>query len=226
MTTPTEDAVYQAGAALGASPKAMLAAFETIIVESGAKNLASKAVPESIKYPNEGVRPGDYDSVGAFQQRAGWGSIKSRMNVRESAERFFRKAKSHEKEAQSAGQLAQSVQVSAYPARYDNAKASATSMLAAAAGRNKGSKGLLDGLKDGVMAPLDKAKEAANTFTQIPQAIQGFTNTLEKQVVSAYVIGVGVVMLGIGFYLINRTTINGAVATGTKTAVKVAKVVK
>ncbi|MFW0797662.1 peptidoglycan DD-metalloendopeptidase family protein [Gordonia sp. CPCC 205515] len=41
----------------------------TGLVESNLRNLASEAVPESKQYPNDGIAPGDHDSVGIFQQR-------------------------------------------------------------------------------------------------------------------------------------------------------------
>lgn len=50
-------------------PKVIASALSVGLVESNLRNLASEAVPESKNYPNDGVAPGDYDSVGVFQQR-------------------------------------------------------------------------------------------------------------------------------------------------------------
>lgn len=47
----------------------IVSALAAGLVESDLHNLASEAVPESKNYPNDGVAPGDYDSVGLFQQR-------------------------------------------------------------------------------------------------------------------------------------------------------------
>ena len=47
----------------------ILAALAAAKVESNMKMLASRAVPESMEYPNDGVAPGDADSVGLFQTR-------------------------------------------------------------------------------------------------------------------------------------------------------------
>ncbi len=52
----------------------VVSAIAAALVESDLHNLASEAVPESKNYPNDGVAPGDYDSVNLFQQRASvWG---------------------------------------------------------------------------------------------------------------------------------------------------------
>lgn len=48
----------------------VVSAIAAALVESDLHNLASAAVPESKNYPNDGVAPGDYDSVNLFQQRA------------------------------------------------------------------------------------------------------------------------------------------------------------
>lgn len=161
MTAATEAALYAAWAQSGASQKVLLALFEAGIVESGLKNLASKAVPESKNYPNEGVAAGDHDSIGVLQQRASWGSVQSRMNVGESAARFISKAKSKEKASgQTAGQLAQAVQVSAFPAKYDMVAARAQTAIAGAKGGFTGNVQTV-GLGD----TLDNVGKAWDTLT-------------------------------------------------------------
>jgi hypothetical protein len=130
VTAATEAALYRAWQASGSSEKVLLSLFETAIVEANCKNLASRAVPESLKYPHEGVAAGDHDSVGVMQQRASWGSVASRMNVEQSATRFLNKAKRLEKSGQSAGQLAQAVQVSAFPLKYDAVAGKAQLLIA------------------------------------------------------------------------------------------------
>lgn len=96
-----------------ASDKQLLALFEAGIVESGLRNL----------------NYGDRDSVGFLQQRAGWGSLSERMNVAHATASFIRKAKNKDTQGQTAGQLAQAVQVSAFPRRYDERAADAAAVL-------------------------------------------------------------------------------------------------
>jgi hypothetical protein len=116
--------VYEVGRAHGASDKVMLAAFEACLVESHCQNL----------------NHGHSDSLGVFQQRPsqGWGSPEQVTNVRYAATQFFVRAKANEPDYRfgSAGQLAQSVQGSAFPDRYDQAESRARALLAKAATRN------------------------------------------------------------------------------------------
>ncbi|WP_196942780.1 hypothetical protein [Streptomyces sclerotialus] len=99
--------VYLVGQELEASPKAVLAAFEAALVESGMENLDH----------------GHLDSVGVFQQRPSmdWGTAEQCMNVNYASHRFFERAIEEDEDDPdlTAGQLAQRVQVSAYPERYD-----------------------------------------------------------------------------------------------------------
>jgi hypothetical protein len=103
--------------AYGASPMERLAAIETIAVEANYGN------------PNGG----DRDSLGAFQQRASWGSAESRLNVRESARRFFDTARSMRQGTQfrHAGDLAAAVQrpAAAYRGRYQARRGEALKVL-------------------------------------------------------------------------------------------------
>jgi hypothetical protein len=98
-----------------APPKVRLAAFEAAIVESGVQNL----------------RYGDRDSLGVFQQRPSvlaWGTAAQIMNPEHAAMMFIRKA-IQLNGSQSAGQLAQDVQVSAFPDRYDQVAQQAYGLL-------------------------------------------------------------------------------------------------
>ncbi|RPF38649.1 hypothetical protein [Streptomyces sp. TLI_185] len=110
--------VYRVGRELNVNDKVMLAAFETGIVESGMRNL----------------NYGDRDSLGVFQQRPsqGWGTPEECMNPEHAARKFFEQAVPNDRNnpSQSAGQLAQSVQRSAYPARYDEQEGAAKQLLA------------------------------------------------------------------------------------------------
>ncbi len=98
---------------LGASPKVLLAAYEAAIVESGV---------HSLPY-------GDRDSIGLFQQRDSWGSYAQRMNPEWASRQFLVKAIRQNESWMSAGQLAQDVQVSAFPDRYDQVRSQAMSLI-------------------------------------------------------------------------------------------------
>ncbi|MFI8998768.1 hypothetical protein [Streptomyces sp. NPDC053542] len=113
------EVVYLVGAELNASDKALLAAFEAALVESGMENLDH----------------GDLDSVGVFQQRPSmdWGTAEQCMNVNYAAHRFFERAIEEDADDPdlTAGQLAQKVQVSAYPERYDAREEEARQLIEA-----------------------------------------------------------------------------------------------
>lgn len=114
------EVVYRAGLELEVSGKVMLAAFESALVESGMQNLDY----------------GDRDSLGVFQQRPsqGWGTAAECMNVHHAARQFFTRAAAIDRDypAVGAGELAQSVQRSAYPKRYDEREDEADRLLAEA----------------------------------------------------------------------------------------------
>lgn len=109
--------VYMTGRSLRARDKVMLAAFEAALVESGMENL----------------NHGDRDSLGVFQQRPsqGWGTPEQVTNVAYASRQFFTRAIANDKKNPSytAGQLAQSVQISAYPDRYDEREDQARKLI-------------------------------------------------------------------------------------------------
>ena len=100
--------IYLVGKDMDVPDKVMLAAFETGLVESHMSNL----------------NWGDADSVGVFQQRPsqGWGGGKKAncMNVNHAAREFFKRAVAAYRDDRdaTAGEIAQSVQRSAYPGKY------------------------------------------------------------------------------------------------------------
>ena len=98
-----------------ASPKVRLAAFEAAIVESGVHNL----------------NYGDRDSLGPFQQRPsmGWGTPAQILTPEYAATQFVTRAIAANRDYMSAGQLAQAVQRSAFPDRYDQRASQALSLL-------------------------------------------------------------------------------------------------
>jgi Putative Flp pilus-assembly TadE/G-like len=106
--------VYAVGRAMGATPKHMLAAFEAAIVESGFRNLPD----------------GDRDSLGVFQQRPsqGWGTPEQILNPFYAARKFFEGAQKVPQWG-SAGQLAQRVQTSDFPERYDQVAVQAAGLI-------------------------------------------------------------------------------------------------
>ena len=59
--------------------RACLVAIATAQQESNIRVLANTGVPESYNYPHDGEGK-DHDSVGIFQQRPGWGTVKDRMD--------------------------------------------------------------------------------------------------------------------------------------------------
>ena len=113
--------IYETGKRLGANDKAMLAAFEAAVVETDMRNLAY----------------GSSDSIGVFQQRpsAGWGTKKQIMKVSYAARVFFKGNPSSKNPKgaiyfskytdMKAHQIAQRVQLSAFPERYKAARGEA-----------------------------------------------------------------------------------------------------
>jgi hypothetical protein len=99
--------------AAGASPVERLALWEAGIVESGLRNLSY----------------GDRDSVGVLQERSHYGSVARRMNPFLAAMRFLREAAALRPWRGSAGMLAQAVQRSAFPGRYDQVAGQARQYL-------------------------------------------------------------------------------------------------
>jgi hypothetical protein len=106
----------------GASPKERKALIEAGLVEANLGN----------------PRYGDRDSLGSLQQRPsqGWGSATQVLNPRYAASKFLSSAKRANRPGMSAGELAQAVQRSAFPGRYDERSGQAESLLS---GRRSGS---------------------------------------------------------------------------------------
>lgn len=114
--------VYQVGRNHGASDKVMLAAFEACVVESGCRNLDH----------------GHADSLGVFQQRPsmGWGSPAEVTDVRYASRQFFTRAIAAEGCCPTSGLLAQHVQRSCCPEKYDQQQVPARSLWAKGARLN------------------------------------------------------------------------------------------
>jgi hypothetical protein len=115
------------------SRQAAVVAVATALQESNLYNVASTAVPESLKYPHEGVSV-NYDSVGLFQQRAsqGWGTVAQLMDPRYATGVFYdRLLKVSGWESMSVTGAAQAVQRSAYPGAYQKHESTARQAVAA-----------------------------------------------------------------------------------------------
>lgn len=113
------NAAYATAASMGASEKVLLALFEAAIVESGFRNL----------------NYGDRDSVGYLQQRPsqGWPNP---MDIPTATRSFVSRATPIQNNYASAGQLAQAIQRSAFPLKYDAVKTQASSLLMQAQSAN------------------------------------------------------------------------------------------
>jgi hypothetical protein len=157
MSAKVEQDFYRAWKESGASAKVLLALFEAGIVESGLENLDH----------------GDRDSIGALQQRAPWGTKAERLDAYVSAKKFISKAKAKEKSGQSAGQLAQAVQVSAFPLKYDAAKAKAEAIIAKLGGAGGGGTVQNVGLVDGLAQSVDKITDP-HTWWRFGLNLAGF----------------------------------------------------
>lgn len=106
---------YNTARARGVSDKVLLALFEAGIVESNMQNL----------------NYGDRDSKGYLQQRPsqGWGTVEQVRNVEYATNSFLSQAIKNEGKYSTSGKLAQGVQRSAFPERYDQVEAQAKALL-------------------------------------------------------------------------------------------------
>ncbi|GAA4262947.1 hypothetical protein [Dactylosporangium darangshiense] len=128
-------AIVRQGRAQGLPPKALVVAVATAMQESDLYNVASPAVPSSLKLPHDGVSQ-DHDSVGLFQQRAsqGWGTVAELMNPAHSAMLFYNAlVRVKGWQGMSVTGAAQAVQRSAYPSAYQKHADRAAQVVAAIA---------------------------------------------------------------------------------------------
>lgn len=126
------------GKQMGVPPRGIQIGIATALVESQALNLASRAVPESMTYPNDGVAAGDADSIGIMQQRVSMGwfdTIANGMKVDGQVSTFFdRLLKVNGWQVMSFSGAAQAVQRSAFPSRYGQREAEAVAYYTRLAG--------------------------------------------------------------------------------------------
>lgn len=112
----------------GLTKKAAVIGLMTAMQESSMRMLASYAVPESLKFPHDGIGS-DHDSIGLFQQRqAGWGTVAQRMNATASAGMFYAQLAKMDYNSMDHGNAAQAVQRSNFPRAYDKWRGSAESL--------------------------------------------------------------------------------------------------
>ncbi|MFD0786222.1 M23 family peptidase, partial [Micromonospora azadirachtae] len=115
-------------------PRGWVIAIATAMQESRLRNLANRTVGESQGLPNEGVGA-DHDSVGLFQQRAAWGTVRQRMTPEYAARKFYEKLLDvPDWEQLPLTEAAQQVQRSAFPDAYAKHEAVATEIVDALAG--------------------------------------------------------------------------------------------
>ncbi|WP_394163531.1 M23 family metallopeptidase [Galactobacter valiniphilus] len=106
------------------------------VLSAAAWAKARTVAMESMKYPHEAVGS-DWDSIGLYQQRpsAGWGTVEQIMNPSYSAATFIQRMKKiPDWEHKAYGQVAQAVQISAFPDAYNKHQSTAEKIIDALAG--------------------------------------------------------------------------------------------
>lgn len=109
--------------------RAAVIAIETGLVESTLHVYANSNVPDSLSIPNEGVGS-DHASVGIFQQQVpSWGTTADCMDPAKSCGKFLDRLVAFDWQSMPTGQAAQTVQVSAFPDRYQQQEGWATQIV-------------------------------------------------------------------------------------------------
>lgn len=117
-------------------------AITTAIVESGLLSQANSNVPDSLSLPHDKVG-NDGTSVGLFQQQNSWGTVSQRLNAQSATALFLARLPAGW-QSQDPGAVAQRIQVSAYPDRYDQNYANGAAVAAALWGNTSGTQNVLD----------------------------------------------------------------------------------
>jgi hypothetical protein len=108
--------IVAVGRSMGVPPRGLVVAVAAARQESGLRNLPH----------------GDRDSVGLFQQRAGWGSVADRMNPEAAARKFYAALERVPGwQTMTVTAAAQAVQRSAYPGAYARWEALAVAVVSA-----------------------------------------------------------------------------------------------
>ncbi|MGO1506697.1 MAG: M23 family metallopeptidase [Microbacterium sp.] len=137
--------VIQIGASIDeVGREGVIIALMAGLTESRMRMLANTVYPESADYPNDGVGS-DHDSLGIFQMRpqAGWGSVAELMSLTYQAQAFYGGPNGPNYPSPrglldipnwqqlTRGEVAQAVEVSAFPDRYANWEPVAEAILTA-----------------------------------------------------------------------------------------------
>ncbi|MEV0327575.1 M23 family metallopeptidase [Micromonospora echinospora] len=126
--------IIKVGQDMELPPRAWVIAVATAMQESGLRNLANSTVAASKDIPHEGIG-WDHDSVGLFQQRPGWGTVRQRMDPAYAARKFYEKlVKVDNWEQLPLTVAAQKVQISAFPDAYAKHEELASRIVDALAG--------------------------------------------------------------------------------------------
>ncbi|MEU2665899.1 M23 family metallopeptidase [Micromonospora sp. DT46] len=126
--------IIKVGQEMKVPPRGWVIAVATAMQESRLLNLANRTVAESGNLPNEGIGA-DHDSVGLFQQRAGWGTVAQRMTPEYASRKFYEKlVKVQGWETMPLTRAAQAVQISAFPDAYAKHEDVASQIVNALAG--------------------------------------------------------------------------------------------
>ena len=156
-----------AGQVNGVGRQGALIAIMAALTESSLRMLANTgAYPDSATFPNDGDG-GDHDSLGMFQMQpqSGWGTVAQLMDPVYQAKAFFGGPTGPNYpsprglldipgwQGMDPGQAAQSVEVSAYPDRYQNYQPVAEAIIAALTHANSAGTGSSGGA--GSSAPSD-----------------------------------------------------------------------
>lgn len=128
------ETVIRVGYKLSAPDAVLIAALETVIVESHAGAIVIPGVaPDGVK--GGPGRSGDKDSAGIFQQRPskGWGTYEQVIDDEYASTQFYNRAIPYFRKYPNleSGKIAQSVQVSGYPYRYTTRESEASAALSA-----------------------------------------------------------------------------------------------
>ncbi|MEH0972575.1 peptidase M23 [Micromonospora sp. CPCC 205546] len=127
------EAIVRTGREMGMPRRALVIAVATAMQESNLYNVASGVLPESRRYPHQGIG-WDHDSVGLFQQRSssGWGEVGELMDPEFATRQFLAAlAKVPGWQQMRLTDAAQAVQISAYPEHYAKHEWRATKVVSA-----------------------------------------------------------------------------------------------
>lgn len=161
---------YATAKSAGSSPKVLLALFEAGIVESGFRNLGHQGSNN------------DHDSLGFLQQRPsqGWPNP---MDVPTATRSFVSRAKPIEGKYATSGQLAQAVQRSAFPLKYDAVKPAAEAFLREISG--------------GVVIPIeDGTSPATGSLDNLNKVVDTIKSPNTWRRVLLFIVGLVLIFIG------------------------------